>query len=152
MLAIRETLEKIKALDDNNRAIVVNLVDYLSDKQNKENTADEDRTRNVELLSEIITTQEEGDEDYVSETVVDNALRIIFHIIRQPRLFRTFENSIHMQFETEDRSYLEFEVFEDRMTCMLVPQRDYERALHPEVSLSDMKGINKIVGDFYGIE
>ena len=70
-------------------------------------------------------------------------------MIRQPQIFRTFENSIHLQFETTDKSYLEFEIFEERMTCMMVPQRDYDKASYPEVSLDDIKEVNRIVGEFY---
>ena len=141
MLAMRETLEKINSLNNENAEIVVNLIDYLSAQQNKKELAQREngeivkRDENIRVLSDIASTQTTEDEDYVSDRVIDNALRIVFHMIRQPQIFRTFENSIHLQFETSDKSYLEFEIFEERMTCMMVPQRDYDKASSPEVSL-----------------
>lgn len=108
------------------------------------------REKNMELLRNIREAQNIGDEDYVSEKVIDNALLIVFDLSDQPSIFKTSRNSIHMQFEKEDRSYLEFEVFENRVTCMMVPKRDYSQAEFPDVSLDNRTKIIRIVGDFYG--
>jgi len=110
------------------------------------------KKKNMMLLSDILDSQTVNDEDYVAEKVIDNALHIIFHLNHQPEIFKTGRNSLHLQFELTDRSYMELEVFEDRITCMMVPDRAYSQASYPEVSLDDMEKINKIVGDFYGDE
>lgn len=110
------------------------------------------KSRNILTLWDINNNQVETDEDYVSGKVIDNALRIMFYLFYQPEIFKTCDNSIHMQYETEDRSYLEFEVFENRVTCMIVPHREYDSAVFPEVSLDDIDQMNKVVGEFYGFK
>ena len=109
------------------------------------------KEKNIALLSKIMESQNKEDDDYVSEKVIDNALKMVFHMKKQPELFKTFENSIHMQFELSDDSYLEFEVFENRITCMLVPQRKYEEATFSVLQLDNMEEMNKIIGEFYEI-
>ena len=108
------------------------------------------RMSNISLLEEIKETQKEDEDDYVSDRVIDNALKLVFNLEHQPELFKTHENSINMQFETKDGSYLEFEVFEDRITCMIVPQRNYDKAGYPQVSLDNTDEINAIVRGVYG--
>ena len=111
---------------------------------------DDMRGRNLTILSEIMDHQAKEDEDYVTEKVIDNTLNVVFHLVRQPEIFKTGRNSIHLQFELPDRSYMELEVFEERITCMIVPKREYKDVVYPKIKLGDMRSINKIVGDFYG--
>ena len=111
---------------------------------------DTEKSKNLTLLSEIMDFQKTEDDDYVSEKVIDNTLNIVFHLVKQPEIFKTGRNSLHLQFELEDRSYMEIEVFETRVTCMVVPKRVYEDAQFPDVSLDNMEQINKIVREFYG--
>lgn len=111
---------------------------------------DQMRSKNLTLLSEIKDYQTKEDEDYVTEKVIDNTLNVVFHLIRQPEIFKTRRNSIHLQFELPDRSYMELEVFEDRITCMVVPQREYKNVIFHKITLGDLNNINRIVGDFYG--
>ncbi len=117
-----------------------------------ESGQDNAKSRNMNLLSEIRDSQDKSDEDYVSDKVIDNALYVVFHLIHQPEIFKTNRNSLHLQFELSDKSYMELEIFEDRVTCMVVPKRVYKDAFYPEVSLGEIDNINKIVGDFYGSE
>ncbi len=130
---------------------MMRLIDYARFlKFSKNIYISESRMSNIGLLNEIKETQSKDDEDYVTEKVIDNTLRILFNLDHQPELFKTYENSINMQFELKDGSYLEFEVFEDRITSMMVPERDYDKAVFPAVSLEDVDNINRIVGEFYG--
>ena len=110
---------------------------------------DIEKRKNLTLLSEMMDYQKPDDEDYVSEKVIDNTLGVVFHLIRQPEIFKTGRNSLNLQFELADRSYMELEVFENKVECMVVPKRVYEEAQFPEVSLDNMEQINNIVRDFY---
>lgn len=107
------------------------------------------RNNNINLLSEMLHENCCDAKNYVSEKTINNALIIIFYLSIQPSIYKTYENSIHMQYETENRSYLEFEVFEDRITSMMVPFRNYQCATFPNVTLNDSKGIDRIVKEFY---
>lgn len=129
---------------------MMRLIDYARFlKYSKSNDRSDCRMNNISLLEEIKETQKEDEDDYVSDRVIDNALKLVFNLEHQPELFKTNENSINMQFETKDGSYLELEVFEDRITCMEVPQRDYDKAVYPKVSLDNTGEINAIVRGFY---
>ena len=55
-----------------------------------------------------------------------------------------------MQYELEDRSYLEFEIFEEKIICMKVPKRVYAKASVEIMRTLDMDIINTIVKEFYG--
>lgn len=130
---------------------MMRLIDYARFlKYTKSNDRTDSRMSNISLLEEIKETQKKDEEDYVSDRVIDNALKLVFNLEHQPELFKTRENSINMQFEANDGSYLEFEVFEDRITCMIVPQRNYDEAVYPQVSLDNIGEINAIVRGFYG--
>lgn len=127
------------------------LIEYARFLKHEDNAISDCRMNNISILEEIKKSQSVGDEDYVSEIVIDNVLKLVFNLNHQPELFKTYENSINLQFELEDNSYMELEVFEDRITCMVVKQRDYDNAIFPEVSMNDMDGINRLVEEFYGV-
>ena len=107
------------------------------------------KSKNLIILSEMMDYQSVDDEDYVSDKVIDNTVDVIFHLTHQPEIFKTRRNSIHLQFELADRSYMELEVFENRVTCMIVPKRNYSEVIYPEVSLDEVAKINSLVKDFY---
>ena len=60
---------------------------------------------------------------------------ILENIVEQPEIFPTANNSIQMEYELIDNSYLEFEIFEDKIICLEVP--------------NDIKIINNIVNNFF---
>lgn len=137
--------------DDEIREEVEKRVQFISmilNRQN-ENKFEYEKAKNILLLSEIRYEQNKDEDCFVPEKALDNALRIIHHIIRQPELFITNEQSVHMQFEASDNSYLEFEVFEDRVSCMYVPRREYEKATFPDVSLDNLDSINSVISRMY---
>lgn len=86
----------------------------------------------------------------ISSIIVETAQKIVQKICIQPQIFPTGRNSIQMQFELEDRSYLEFEIFEEKIICMEVPRRVYSEASFFELQIDDIPEINKIVKEFYG--
>ena len=117
------------------------------DWDNDQNAAKE---YNIKHLFELEHEQEADDEDFVSHKVFENTLDIVLNVIRQPEIFKTYENSVNLQYELKDKSYLEFEVFDDRITCMIVPKRIYDDAYFPDVEMLDIKRINSIIDEFYG--
>ncbi|HZJ56864.1 MAG TPA: hypothetical protein VFD89_01310 [Clostridia bacterium] len=77
---------------------------------------------------------------------------IIEHIIKQPNIAPTGRESLLMQYELEDRSFLGFEVFKGKVDKVLIPQRDYNRAVEEEITNDYIVQINKSVESFYGYE
>ena len=107
-----------------------------------------DRYQNLKLLDEIGQIQSKDDEDFVSDQVIANARMFVANVRKQPMIFKTHRNSVQFEYELEDGSYLEFELYEERLTCMEIPCADVSKAFFPDVSYDDSGIINKIIEDF----
>lgn len=66
----------------------------------------------------------------------------------QPKIFPTGRKSINMQYELSDESYLEFEVFNDKITFLRIPQLEYSKAV--EGVINNDNQIKEMVKDFHG--
>lgn len=82
-------------------------------------------------------------------TLIDIVRNIIKNVNIQPEIYPTGRDSIQLEYELEDRSYLEFEVFKDKILCMRIPQRNYNKAEYEVISPTDTKRINEIIDNFY---
>jgi len=76
--------------------------------------------------------------EIVSDKVIDRATEIIIDLDYQPDLVcPTGRGSMQLEWDLDDNSYLEFEIFDDKITCMNVPAsnsgRDYSGASHDEM-------------------
>lgn len=108
--------------------------------------------RNLGKLCDIKNEWNRNADNPVPVSVIDHSCIMIMNLYRQPVLYPTNRGSIQLQYEADDRSYLEFEVFVDNIVCMVVPKRDYNKAYFPEVKLDDLDEMNKILRDFYGVK
>lgn len=77
---------------------------------------------------------------------------IIIDLEFQPTIFPTGRQSIQFQYELQDRSYLEFEIFREKISCLEVPQRVYSNAHTFDFPISESHRIKEIVKKFYGQE
>lgn len=85
----------------------------------------------------------------IDNVVIERAEIFIKNICRQPKMFPTGRNSIQMQYELEDKSYLEFEIYEEKVMCMKVPKRIYKNAVFEKFEDIEIKKLNQIVKEFY---
>ena len=85
-----------------------------------------------------------------SQDLVDKCKDIISELELQPKIFPTGRQSIQFQYELEDRSYLEFEIFREKISYLEVPQRRYSDARTFEFPISETKRIKEIIKEFYG--
>ena len=85
-----------------------------------------------------------------SETLIDKCKRIVSSLSVQPSIYPTGRNSIQFQYELSDRSYLEFEIFENKTMCLQVPERIYSKAVECELVDSEDEKIKEMVDNFYG--
>lgn len=85
-----------------------------------------------------------------SSALIDKCERIVGALSVQPLIYPTGRNSIQFQYELSDRSYLEFEIFEDKTMCLQVPKRIYSDAMELELTNSEDNRIKEIVDNFYG--
>lgn len=82
-----------------------------------------------------------------SSLLIGNSFNIINTIIRQPDLFPTARNSIQIEYEKADGSYLEFEIFENYVEVFHLGKDDEE--FEDKVDI-DTSIIDRYVLDFYG--
>lgn len=85
-----------------------------------------------------------------SGSLIDKCERIVEGLSVQPLIYPTGRSSIQFQYELSDRSYLEFEIFENKTMCLQVPQRIYSEAIELELTDSEDNQIKEIVDNFYG--
>lgn len=85
-----------------------------------------------------------------SQELIDKCKDIITDLEFQPKIFPTGRQSVQFQYELEDRSYLEFEIFGEKVSCLEVPQRRYSDARTFEFPISETQKIKEIVKEFYG--
>ena len=83
-----------------------------------------------------------------SDKLIEKCKKIINILPIQPTIYPTERNSIQFQYELEDKSYLEFEIFEDKILCLEVPQRIYSKAIEREITNSEDILIRNIVNNF----
>lgn len=110
---------------------------------------------NLDRLSEISKLSRNWDghnSAQINSTVIENARTFIKKIYKQPVVFPTGRNSIQMQYELTDNSYLEFEIFGNKVLCMKVPKRVYANATFEKFDNLQMERANEIVKEFYGEE
>lgn len=88
----------------------------------------------------------------IDPQVIEKCREIIKGICIQPVVFPTGRRTIQLQYELKDKSYLEFEIYTDKIVCMQVPQRVYTNAVFETFTEININKINQIVKEFYAAE
>lgn len=76
--------------------------------------------------------------------------KIVMSLDYQPEIYPTGRRSVQMEYEKADRSYLEFEISQDKIKVMEVPKRQYKNAKHREIPASNYESLSEIVNEFCG--
>lgn len=79
----------------------------------------------------------------IDVNIIEQVETVIKSIEYQPDIFPTARNSVQIEFEKSDESYLEFEFFMDKVVCYI---ENDEGGREDEVDLTQVKNI---VSDFY---
>ena len=106
---------------------------------------------NIKKLKEISDLKDNWNDNNAkkfSPELISIVKNILENIVEQPEIFPTANNSIQMEYELIDNSYLEFEIFEDKIICLEVPQRNYSK-YKEQIIPNDIKIINNIVNNFF---
>ena len=107
----------------------------------------------IARLDEIATLQDDwngyGAKQF-SMALIEKCKNIVRNLSIAPEVYPTGRQSIQFQYELEDRSYLEFEIFEEKSAYLQVPKRKYADAIMGQFSEREIDRIKEIVGDFYG--
>ena len=84
-----------------------------------------------------------------SSELIHSAKNILLNLNKQPDLFPTAQPSIQLEYECNDESYLEINIFEDKISVMQILQEDYDNAIFWDLSCYDIEQINKIINQFF---
>lgn len=84
-----------------------------------------------------------------SVSLIETCKTLLNVLEPQPEIFPTGRGSIQFQYELEDGSYLEFEIFEKKVLCLEIPRRIYSNARFIQLSISEITKIKEIVKRFY---
>lgn len=106
---------------------------------------------NLKKLKEISDLKDNWNDNNAkkfSSELISIVKNILENIVEQPEIFPTANNSIQMEYELIDNSYLEFEIFEDKIICLEVPQRNYSK-YKEQIIPNNIKIINNIVNNFF---
>ena len=118
------------------------------------NTAiNSEQLNNLDRLSNIKELKKDWDgygSSAISDAVIERAKKFIECIVIQPLMFPTGRDSIQMQYELNDKSYLEFEIYRTKVMSMFVPKRKYEEAVFEEFTDIEIDQFNQMVKEFYG--
>ena len=118
----------------------------------RENAAKDKLTRNLERLNDIAKLESDwngyGAAPFTQELIAE-ARKIIMNLTEQPDLSPTGRKSIQLEYELPDKSYLEFEIFEDKIVAMQVYGIDYDNAQFWDLSPDDVTQVRDIVNKFF---
>lgn len=104
--------------------------------------------KKLKAISKLNDNWNDNNAKKFSSKLISVSKKILRNIKRQPEIFPTANNSIQMEYELTDGSYLEFEIFKDKIVCLEVPQRNYSK--HKERTISNnLKVINNIINNFF---
>ena len=134
---------------------VKRFVNHVNSFDIEEEKAEKLNPRQISLcrLSDIKDLEQDWDGEGtqpIPGSIIVKATEIVLELMHQPSIFPTGRNSIQLEFELSDGSYLEFEIFDDRITCMSVPHREYDKATFRELGIAERDTIIDIVEEFYG--
>lgn len=111
-----------------------------------------EQLHNLDRLDEIYSLTDNWDgygSKRIDSSVIEKCKQLIICLQHQPIIFPTARDSIQMQFELEDKSYLEFEVFSNHIESLMVPKRVYKDAISRIVEDGDINTVKSIIKEFY---
>ncbi len=86
--------------------------------------------------------------DPIPLEVIGLSRNIVMMLAPQPEIYPTGRGTIQMQYELFDRSYLEFEIYTDRINVLAVPKRIYDNAIEYSIETNQYYKLDNIVKNF----
>ncbi len=111
------------------------------------------RLENMKRLDDILALPEDWNGYHAkpfSKDLVDKCKNVVETLTYQPDVYPTGRQSIQLQYQLEDESYLEFEIFKDKTVCLYVPQGIYEKAIEQHFIHAEEQQIKEKTDWFYG--
>lgn len=83
----------------------------------------------------------------IPSAVIDNCITLLNGLEREAQphgIFPTARETIQFEYYMPDKSYLEFEIYEDRITVLKVPRRIYSSAIQFEFPITQRSSLDKV--------
>ena len=109
------------------------------------------RSSNLKKLFEMSKLEEDWNgysAKKISNRIIELAKSILDIVEQQPEIYPTGRGTINMQYELKDKSYLEFELFDNRIECLKVPKREYSKAVTESINEENIVRVSKILKEF----
>lgn len=91
--------------------------------------------------------------DPIPETIVNRCWLICLKLKYQPSISPTARQTIQFEYELEDKSYLEFEIYNDKIEILCVEKEDYNKSIKFTFKSKTLESItrdmNLIINLFY---
>lgn len=93
--------------------------------------------KNFKLFKNIVTLKEisELEENWngygghpISPSIIEFSLHMLLVLDAQPNIFPTGRRSLQFEYRKNDKSYLEFEIFANKVEMLMIPNNDFSRA------------------------
>lgn len=114
---------------------------------------------NIERLNEIRTLEKDWNgygAEPIPENIINQCEKIVKLLDVQLELFPTGRETIQFEYEFKDQTYLEFEIFEDKVGILLVPKREYSNGIDIDLHITEPEQIalfiNRCVTNFWSDE
>lgn len=91
----------------------------------------------LETLADILALEKDWDgygSDPFEKPLVDLVKSIVKELTIQPEIFPTGRRSIQIEYDAEDESYFEAEIFIDHASILEIPYHEYTKAITRTVS------------------
>ena len=87
----------------------------------------------------------------IPQRVIQQLQNILTIVHFSPEIYPTGRATVQFQYEKQDRSYLEFEVYSDHIDMLYVPQRHYNEAVTRRLQPEEWIQIDGIVTQFFEV-
>lgn len=91
----------------------------------------------LETLADILALEKDWDgygSDPFEKSLVDLVASIVKELTIQPEIFPTGRHSIQIEYDAEDKSYFEAEIFIDHASILEIPYHEYAKSITRTVS------------------
>jgi|GEM_PF-3643397 len=138
------------------RPLLVHTQSNVGDVMDKSQTTNDEnwvnKNKSLRILSDIQGLKKNWDgygAESIPADVILLARSIVVALNHQPEIYPTKRRTVQMQYELRDRSYLELEIYADKIEALSVPQRKYEKAHEYTISANKYYEISDMVDSFY---
>lgn len=81
--------------------------------------------------------------------LIKKCKRILQELNHVPQIFPTARNSIQFEYELEDGSYLEFEIYLDKTHYLEIPKRDYSNCISEDITENEKERVRQLTREFF---